>query len=299
VDVLGYDIGALLTLRIATAFDLPLRSGLLFSLNAAGVISGRDTGHDSSEARDHDSDNGEQDEDDSGPEAPAEYLDQKFTSFQDISQAQIRRSQQQAAALPENGATWSLVGPSNVSARMTDLVVDPRQPDTLYVAASGGGVWKSTDAGETFVSVWPANLTQTIGALAMGSDGTLWVGTGEANPSGGGLTYFGDGVYRSADGGAHWQQMGLRDTGAIGRILVDPSDATRVYAAAAGNLSGTATQRGIYRLDNHGRDWKLVLATPNSTTGGVDLATDPANHNRVYATLWDQHRNNGARVCSP
>jgi hypothetical protein len=106
-----------------------LVGGLLFSLNTAGVISGRDTGHDSSEARDHDSDSGEQDEDDGGPEVPAEYLDQEFTSFQDISQAQIRRSQQQAAALPENGATWSLVGPSNVGARMTDLVVDPRQPD--------------------------------------------------------------------------------------------------------------------------------------------------------------------------
>src|SRR5262249_26328773 len=150
--------------------------------------------------------------------------------------------------------------------------------------------------GDTFTSVWPADLTQTVGALAMGPDGTLWVGTGEANPSGGGLTYFGDGVYRSADGGAHWQQMGLRDTGAIGRILVDPTDPTRVCLAASGTLSGAASQRGIYRLDNHGRDWKLVLATPNTTTGGVDLAIDPTNHNRVYATLWDHHRNNGARV---
>jgi photosystem II stability/assembly factor-like uncharacterized protein len=257
-----------------------LVAGLLISLNVA-----RSGGE-------HD----EAGEDDGGPAAPAEYLDQKFTSFQDVSQAQIRQGQQQAAGLPENGATWSLVGPSNVGARMTDLVVDPREPDTLYVAASGGGVWKSTDAGDTFASVWPADLTQTIGAVAMGPDGTLWVGTGEANPSGGGLTYFGDGVYRSADGGAHWQQMGLRDTGAIGRILVDPTDPTRVYVAASGNLSGTASQRGIYRLDNHGRDWKLVLATPNTTTGGVDLAIDPADHNRVYATLWDHHRNNGARV---
>jgi photosystem II stability/assembly factor-like uncharacterized protein len=257
-----------------------LVAGLLISLNVA-----RGGGE-------HD----EAGEDDGGPAAPAEYLDQKFTSFQDVSQAQIRQGQQQAAALPENGATWSLVGPSNVGARMTDLVVDPRQADTVYVAASGGGVWKSTDAGATFTSVWPADLTQTVGALAMGPDGTLWVGTGEANPSGGGLTYFGDGVYRSADGGAHWQQMGLRDTGAIGRILVDPTDPARVYVAASGNLSGTASQRGIYRLDNHGRDWKLVLATPNTTTGGVDLAIDPTNHNRVYATLWDHHRNNGARV---
>jgi photosystem II stability/assembly factor-like uncharacterized protein len=235
-------------------------------------------------------------EDDGGPVAPADYLTQKFTSGKDVTLAQVRRSQAQAAALPQNGRNWQLVGPSNIGGRVTDLVVDPRQTDTVYVAASGGGVWKSSDAGQTFSSVWPSGDTQTLGALAMGSDGTLWAGTGEANPSGGGLTYFGDGVYRSTDGGTTWQHWGLSDSGAIGRILVDPADPGRVYVAAAGNLSGTATQRGIYRVENGGKDWKLVLPTPNSTTGGVDLAIDPANHDRVYAVLWDHERNNGARV---
>ena len=144
--------------------------------------------------------------------------------------------------------------------------------------------------------MWPTDLTQTLGALAMGSDGTLWAGTGEANPSGGGLTFFGNGVYRSTDGGAHWQQWGLTQSGAIGKIIVDPTDPRRVYVAAAGNLSGTAGQRGIYRLTGTGKNWQLVLPTPNNTTGGVDLAIDPANPQRVFATLWDHHRNNGARV---
>src|SRR6266702_7419561 len=238
----------------------------------------------------------EEGEDDGGPVAPAEYITQKFPSGQNLSQAQIEHAIDQARALPTGGGTWSLVGPSNVGARMTDLVVDPRHADTLYVAASGGGVWKSTDAGATFQAVWPTEFTQTIGALAMGPDGTLWAGTGEANPSGGGLTFFGNGVYKSSDGGAHWQQWGLTDAGAIGRIVVDPTDPQRVYVAAAGNLSGTAGQRGIYRLVGPGQNWQQVLPTPNNTTGGIDLAIDPSNHNRVFAALWDHKRNNGARV---
>jgi photosystem II stability/assembly factor-like uncharacterized protein len=183
-----------------------------------------------------------------------------------------------------------------VGGRIVDLVVDPTHPDTVYTAASGGGVWKSTDAGMTWQSVWPTNVTQTLGALAIGPDGTLWAGTGEANPSGGGLTYFGNGIYKSTDGGATWQHWGLVNSAAIGRIVVDPSDPKRIYVAAAGSISKSVSQRGIYRVDNGGQDWKLVLTPPNDTTGGIDLAIDPANHNRVYAALWDHKRNNGARV---
>lgn len=242
-------------------------------------------------------DSGDNDgEDDGGPVAPADYLTQKFTSFQKVTQAQVRRAQAQAAALPPNGNDWKLVGPTNIGARITDLVVDPRSPNTIYVAVSGGGIWKSTDSGMTFTPAWPTNFTQTIGAIAMAPDGTLWVGTGEANPSGGGLTFFGNGVYKSTDGGRTWMQWGLTGSGAIGRIVVDPTNSHRVYVAASGNLSGTATERGIYRLANGGKDWKLVLPTPNATTGGIDIAIDPANHNRVYAALWDHQRNNGARV---
>ncbi|HEY3715375.1 MAG TPA: hypothetical protein VGL39_12670 [Jatrophihabitantaceae bacterium] len=263
----------------------------------SGDHAGGEHGH-ASQDKDKDAGGGEEDEgeDDGGPAAPAEYLTRKFTSGHDVTPDQVHRAEAQAAALPTAGGSWSLVGPSNIGGRITDLVVDPRRPDTVYVAASGGGVWRSSDAGATFHAAWPTGVTQTIGALAMGSDGTLWAGTGEANPSGGGLTFFGSGVYRSSDGGVHWQQWGLVDSGAIGRIVVDPVDPRRVYVAAAGNLSGTAGQRGIYRLDGPGQNWKLVLPTPNNTTGGIDLAIDPTNHRRVFATLWDHQRNNGARV---
>ncbi|PZS01457.1 MAG: glycosyl hydrolase [Pseudonocardiales bacterium] len=230
-----------------------------------------------------------------GPQAPADYLDRRFTSNQPVTQAEIDRGVRQAAALSSGPGTWKLVGPSNIGARITDLAPDPGRPGTVYIAASGGGVWKSSDTGATFHPAWPTTTTQTIGSLAMGSDRTLWAGTGEANPSGGGLTFFGNGIYKSTDGGAHWSRAGLAASGAIGRIAVDPANPKRVFAAASGNLSGTAGQRGIYRL-NADNSWQLVLPTPNVTTGGIDIAIDPANPARVFAALWDHHRDNGARV---
>jgi len=242
----------------------------------------------------HEEEGDGEEEEEGGPTKPADYLTLKYTSGDPVTPAEVRRGIAQARALPRTSGRWSLVGPTNIGGRVTDLVVDPRHADTLYAAASGGGVWRSTDAGATFHTAWPTDTTQTIGALAMGRDGTLWAGTGEANPSGGGLTFFGDGVYRSTDGGRHWARWGLADSGAIGKIVVDPADPRRVFAAASGNLSGTAGQRGVYRLD--GGRWRLVLPAPNRTTGGVDLAIDPKNPDRVFATLWDHKRNNGARV---
>ena len=239
---------------------------------------------------------GAESEEDGGPSEPADYLTLKFTSGRDVTAEQVQRGVAQAAAVPKAGGQWSLVGPSNVGGRITDLAVDPQATDTVYVAASGGGVWRSTDGGSRFAPAWPTGTTQTLGALAMGSDGTLWAGTGEANPSGGGLTYFGDGIYRSTDHGARWQQWGLKDSAAIGRIAVDPVDPDRVFVAASGSLSRSTSQRGIYRVTNGGKDWRQVLAPPNDTTGGIDIAIDPANHDRVYAALWDHKRNNGARV---
>ena len=128
----------------------------------------------------------------------------------------------------------------------------------------------------------------------MGSDGTLWVGTGEANPSGGGLTFFGNGVYRSTDGGATWTKSGLPDSGAVGNIVVDPTDpggsSSRPPATCpARRLSAAST-------GSTARRWQHVLATPNNTTGARRSGDRPANPDRVYATLWDHHRNNGARV---
>jgi hypothetical protein len=200
-------------LVLASVVVLALVALTFHGLSPSRHASGADKDEASSSER-HGEGDGEgedegEEEEKGGPTAPAEYLTQKFTSGHDVKPGQIKHAVQQARALKHGSGTWGQVGPANVGGRVTDLAVDPNRPNTFYVAVSGGGVWKSTDAGTTFTPAWPGDQTQTMGALALGSDGTLWGGTGEANPSGGGLTFFGDGVYRSTDGGAHWKPWGL------------------------------------------------------------------------------------------
>src|SRR5213075_1849743 len=135
------------------------------------------------------------------------------------------RAAAQAAALaqaaeqsnrPFASARWRFVGPTNIGGRVVDIAVDPIAADTIYIAAATGGVWKSTDKGANFTAIWPVTNPQSTGALVITSTGTLFAGTGEANPGGGSLTYGGSGIYRSTDGGATWMNVGLTDSGAIG-----------------------------------------------------------------------------------
>ncbi|HZN74140.1 MAG TPA: glycosyl hydrolase [Micromonosporaceae bacterium] len=187
-------------------------------------------------------------------------------------------------------AAWTALGPANIGGRVTDLVVDPVRTDTVYTGAATGGVWRSTNAGGTFTSVWPANLTPSIGALAITSSGTLYAGTGEGNPGGGSVTFPGNGVYRSTDSGATWTHMGLAGSDRIGRLAIDPTNANRIFAAAAGNLFVSGGVRGLYRTTDGGTTWQLVLAGANGTTGAIDVAIDPTTPSRVYAAMWDHQR---------
>lgn len=187
------------------------------------------------------------------------------------------------------GVRWELVGPSNIGGRLIDLVVDPTTPDTVYVAAGTGGVWKSTDGGATLVSAWADDIPQSMGALAIAPDGTLYAGTGEPDHGGGG-SYYGTGLYRSTDGGDSWQSIGLEDTGAIGRIRIDPSDPQRIFAAAQGRLFDTGGDRGLYLSEDGGTSWRQVLAGPNDSTGAIDVAINPGNPDIVLAALWDKLR---------
>src|SRR5437660_5124355 len=122
------------------------------------------------------------------------------------------RAQTAATDPADANAAWTFDGPSDVGGRIADLAVDPAHAGTVYAATAGGGVWKTTDAGKTFTSVWPVTNTQAIGAVAVGSDGTVWAGTGETNPGGGSLTFYGDGIYKTTDGGLTWTHVGLNDS---------------------------------------------------------------------------------------
>lgn len=186
---------------------------------------------------------------------------------------------------------WNLAGPTDVGGRIADLVVDPTQPNTIYTASAAGGVWKSTDANVsnfTMQKAWPEDNAQAIGALAITPSGALYAGTGESNPT---IPSFpGDGVYKSTDGGATWRHLGLPQAGTIGRIAIDPTNPNRIFVAAAGFLFTPGGQRGLYRSDDGGETWQLVLAGETGFTGAVDVAINPVSPNRVYAAMWDHHR---------
>ena len=238
-------------------------------------------------------------QDQSGEDQSGEDADKPPPNLNDgqlASPAQVSQARQQAATIPAGDANgWQFTGPANIGGRVADLAVDPTTtPSTVYAAVTSGGIMKSTDGGDRWSPAWPSSGTQAMGALARGPDGTLWAGTGEANPSGGGDTFLGDGIYRSADGGNSWQQWGLPNSGAFGRIAVNPRNPADVWAAASGWISPISSQRGLYHLTNGGKDWKLALAPPNATTGAIDVAVDPANPDIILASLWDRYRNNGA-----
>lgn len=193
-------------------------------------------------------------------------------------------------------AQWDFVGPTNIGGRLTDIALDPTQANTLFIATATGGVWKSTNAGATLSAAWNSALPQATGAVAVAPNGTVYVGTGEVNPGGGSLAYGGDGLYRSTDGGATWTPIGLLGSGAIGAIRIDPTDPNRIFVAAAGSLFTPGGTRGVYRSVDGGTTWQLVLSGPNGFTGASELAMDPTNPDRIYAVLWDHHREWDRRV---
>ncbi|MGH3368222.1 MAG: WD40/YVTN/BNR-like repeat-containing protein [Nocardioidaceae bacterium] len=190
---------------------------------------------------------------------------------------------------------WKMNGPTNIGGRVVDVALDPDDSSIVYVAAASGGVWKSTNAGRTFQEAWSPTMTQAIGAMAMDSDGVLWVGTGETNPGGGSTTFGGTGLYRSADGGKTWTRAGLADSHRIGRIVIDPNNPDRIFVAVSGDLFTPGGTRGLYRTENGGRTWQEVLDGATATAGAVDIAIDPSNTDRVYATFWDHQRTKDVR----
>lgn len=237
---------------------------------------------------------------DRGPEVPEDaFLAQRLASGGAPSAQALSAAAAQAASIraltqrvsPQlTKSGWRFLGPRVVGGRVVDAVVDPRHKGGLYVATSTAGVWHSTDSGQSFTSVWPAGVTHAMGALAIAPDGTLYAGTGETNPGGGSITYGGNGVYRSTDGGTTWRRVGLKSAGTIGRIAIDPTNSRRIWVAVSGNLFVPGGKRGVYESTDGGNTWKRSFAPPNSTTGAADIAVDPKNPAHVVAGLWDHLR---------
>ncbi len=186
------------------------------------------------------------------------------------------------------GLQWRLVGPFR-GGRVLAVTGVPGEPEHFYFGAVNGGVWESRDAGRTWVPIFDDQPVGSIGAIAVAPSNprVLYVGTGEADMRSD--ISQGDGMFRSSDGGATWQAIGLEDSQQIGRILVHPRDPDLVYVAALGHPYGPNPERGVFRTKDGGRSWEKVLG-PDDDTGAVDLAFEPGNPAVLYAALWQTRR---------
>ena len=186
---------------------------------------------------------------------------------------------------------WELEGPINTGGRITDVAISPDNDDILYVGTATGGIFKTTDRGDNWTPIFDAVVKPSIGniAIAPSNSQRIYVGTGEANGSATEGAYFGDGIYRSDDGGDTWNNMGLEESNHIGRIIIDPTDSDRVFVAATGKLYGYNEERGIYRSTNGGNDWERVLFITDSTSA-IDVIMNPVNTDIIFAAMWERTR---------
>jgi photosystem II stability/assembly factor-like uncharacterized protein len=183
------------------------------------------------------------------------------------------------------GLVWRNIGPHR-GGRSVAVAGVPGQPFVYYFGGTGGGVWKTTDAGITWKPVSDGQLaTGSVGAIAVAESdpNVVYVGMGESCIRGN--VSHGDGVYKSLDGGKTWKNVGLRDTRQIGRVRVHPKDASLVYVAALGHAFGPNQERGVFRSKDGGASWQNVLFVDDKT-GAVDLALDPTNPRVMYAAFW-------------
>ncbi len=188
-----------------------------------------------------------------------------------------------------SGLTLRSIGPALMSGRIADIAVDPTQPNTWYVAAGSGGLWKTTNAGTKWTPIFDNYDVYSIGCVTVDpqTPTTIWVGTGEA--VGGRHVGFGDGVYRSRDGGKTFQNRGLSKTEHIAKILVDPRSQDVVYVAAQGPLWSPGGERGLYKTTDGGESWDLILSK-GPYTGVTEIVCDPRNPDVLFAATHQRHR---------
>ena len=187
------------------------------------------------------------------------------------------------------GLKWRNIGPPR-GGRTSAVVGHPTEPAVFYFGACGGGVWKSDDAGTYWENISDGYFTSAaVGAIAIAESdpNVIYVGTGETairkDVTGG------DGVYRSTDGGATWENVGLSDSKYIGKIRIHPQDADLVYVAALGHIFGPNGERGVFRSKDGGKCWEKVLYKSNKA-GAVDISMDPTNPRRLFASVWEASR---------
>src|SRR5262245_16284470 len=188
-----------------------------------------------------------------------------------------------------SGLRLRSIGPAVTSGRIAALAVHPKDRATWYVAVASGGVWKTTNAGTSWNSIFDGEGSYSIGAIALDpkNPDTVWVGTGENNSQR--SVGYGDGVYRSDDGGKSWKNVGLAKSEHIGKIVIDPRNSDVVYVAAQGPLWAPGGDRGLYKTTDGGKFWKKVLDI-SENTGVTDLVLDPRNPDVLLAAAYQRRR---------
>jgi len=201
----------------------------------------------------------------------------------------FKKHQEMHAVSPFNDLTWTYTGGNSMSGRMTDVDAHPSLPGTMYCAIAQGGVFKTTDEGETWTAIFEDFPTASIGDIALDQSNPdiLWVGTGEANIFRSGMA--GAGVWKSTDAGNTFEHMGLTDTQQISRILIHPKNSNIVYVAAAGHEYTYNPERGVYKTKNGGKTWTQVFYI-DEKTGVIDLAMDPEDPDILYAGTSERLR---------
>lgn len=192
-------------------------------------------------------------------------------------------------ALSLSGLKFRSIGPAKSSGRISDFAVNPDNTKEYYVAVAAGGVWKTVNSGTTYTPVFDKEGSYSIGCVTLdpNNPNVVWVGSGENNNQR--SVGYGDGVYKSEDGGKSWKNMGLNTSEHIGKILIDPRNSDIIYVAAIGPLWSEGGERGVYKSMDGGQSWKAVLAI-DEHTGINDIVMDPRDPDLIYASAYQRRR---------
>jgi photosystem II stability/assembly factor-like uncharacterized protein len=184
---------------------------------------------------------------------------------------------------------WRCIGPANMGGRITAVAAVESDPTTYYVATASGGLLKTTNHGTTFEHLFDHEATVSIGDVAVSQSDPkiVWVGTGENNPRN--SVSYGDGVYKSVDGGKTWKNMGLKNSYQIGRVIIHPTKPDTVYVGALGRLYGPNEERGLFKTEDGGKTWKKILYV-DDRTGVIDFRLDPFEPNNILVGMWERKR---------
>tara|TARA_B100000780_G_scaffold149978_1_gene104812 strand:+ start:11452 stop:14703 length:3252 start_codon:yes stop_codon:yes gene_type:complete len=213
-----------------------------------------------------------------------------FFSFNSVDAQRKKKSNKPVKnKLSLDAFSFRNVGPAFLSGRISDIVTHPDNESVWYVATGSGGVWKTENAGTTWKPIFDDQVSYSTGCITLDPSNPeiVWLGTGEN--VGGRHVAYGDGIYRSTDGGNSWKNMGLKNSEHISEIIVHPNDSNIVWVAAQGPLWNKGDDRGLYKTTNGGITWKKVLGN-SEWTGVTDIMIDPRDPKVLYAATWDRHR---------